>query len=113
MPKVTIASATLGTPSGSGGTALATVRLTVTNRYTKALPLKTPAVISGDDRVPLDSDAKDAAGDLLGTLAAGASATGELRFTLPRAVARRLAASPTAKLRIAGRTVALKLTPTG
>jgi hypothetical protein len=70
-------------------------------------------LISDADKVPLDSAAKDAAGPLLSTLDTKASATGQLRFTLPTPVAQRLLATPRAQLQIAGRTVMLKLTPTG
>jgi hypothetical protein len=113
VPKVTIASATLGQPSTATGHARVTVKVTVTNRYSAALPSGTPALVSDSDEVSLDSEAKDAAAPLLKSLEPKASATGELRFTLPTAVAQRLQATPTAKLRIAGRTVALKLTPAG
>ncbi len=112
VPKVRFASATISTPDADGR-AVVTAKVTVTNRYSKALALKTPTLISGSDKVPLDSRARTAAAPLLGTLDPGASATGELRFTLPAAITRRLSAAPSAKLRIAGRTVALELTPTG
>jgi hypothetical protein len=113
VPKVTIASATIGQPSAATGHARVTVKVTVTNRYSVALPSESPALISDADEVPLDSEAKKAAAGLLAALDPKASATGQLRFTLPTAVAQRLLATPTAKLRIAGRTVALKLTPAG
>jgi hypothetical protein len=112
VPKVRIASATIGEPAANGH-ALVTAKVTVTNRYSAALPSETPTLISDADQVPLDTAGKKAAGPLLNTLDPDASATGELRFTLPSAVARRLRTTPTAKLRIAGRTVAMKLTPAG
>jgi hypothetical protein len=113
VPKITIASATIGKPSAATGHAPVTVKVTVTNRYSAELPAETPALVSDADEVPLDSDGKGAAGPLLDPLAPKADATGELRFTLPTAVTQRLLAAPTAKLKIAGRTVVLKLTPTG
>jgi hypothetical protein len=112
VPRVAFASATIS-PSTAPTQALVTVEVTVTNRYTRALPLDPPVLISDADKVPLDSAAKDAAGPLLSTLDTKASATGQLRFTLPTPVAQRLLATPRAQLQIAGRTVMLKLTPTG
>ena len=106
MPKVTIASATIGQPSAATGHA---PRHREGDRDQPLLGRvaahERRALISDADEVALDSAAKAAAGPLLSPLEPKASATGELRFTLPTAVAQRLLAAPTAKLRIAGRTV--------
>ena len=103
VPRVEILSARLAD-------GLVTARVRVTNRYGRPLKIATPALISGDDEVPLDDAARDGAKALLTTLDPGDDATGELRFATPAAVATRLAATPRARLRIAGRTVVLKLT---
>ncbi len=66
-------------------------------------------LISGDDRVPFDDDAKETAGSLLGPLGAGENALGVLTFTLPAGVTARVTREPQARLRIAGRTVDLKI----
>jgi hypothetical protein len=113
VPKIAIESATIGQPAAATGHSRVTAKVTVTNRYSAALPPETPALISDSDEIPLDGAAKQAAGPLLAALDPKASATGELRFTLPTAVTQRLLAAPTAKLKIAGRTVVLKLTPAG
>jgi hypothetical protein len=113
---VQIVSAQLGPVSESTGRALVAVRVRVTNRGNRALTIKTPALLSVDDKVPLGSGARDAAGALLRPIDAGASATGVLRFTVPAAIAGRLAANPGARVRIANRTVVVKLKteqPTG
>lgn len=86
-----------------------TARVRVTNRYSRPLKITTPALISGDDEVPLDDGARDGARALPTTLDPGESATGVLRFTTPSAVARRLADTPRARLKLAGRTVSLAL----
>lgn len=112
VPKVEITSATIGSPAADG-TAVASARVSVTNRYAAPLPLASPTLVSGSDDVALDAAAQTAAGALVGTLAPGATASGELTFTLPVAVTKRLRAAPTARLQIARRTVMLKLTVAG
>lgn len=68
-------------------------------------------LISGDDEIPLDARSRDAAGPLLRSVAAGETAAGVLRFTLPAGITQRLSASLGARLRIANRTIVIKLTP--
>ena len=102
VPRVEILSARLAD-------GLVTARVRVTNRYSRPLKLTTPALVSGEDEVPLDDGGRDGARALLTTLDPGEDATGELRFTTPSAVAQRLADSPRARLKIAGRTVSLAL----
>ena len=71
--------------------------------------MRSPVLLSGAEEVALGSAARAAAAPLLRSLAAGDSATGTLRFTTPGAVAQRLSAAPRARLRVAKRTVVLKL----
>lgn len=110
VPRVQILSAQLGPISESTGRALVAVRARVTNRGNRDLTIRTPALLSGDDEVELGSGARDAAGALLRPIAPGQSATGTLRFNAPSAVAQRLTATPSARLRVANRTVAVELT---
>jgi hypothetical protein len=109
VPRVQVLSAELGSPS-STGRALVAVRARVTNRGNRPLTIK-PALIAGEDEIPLAAAASDAAGALLKPIDPGASATGVLRFNLGAAVAQRLADAPSARLRVANRTVVVKLTP--
>lgn len=116
VPRVQIAAAQLGPVSESTGRALVAVRVRVTNRGNRPLTIKTPALLSGQDEVPLGSSARDAAGALLRPIDSGATAAGVLRFTAPSDIAQRLTANPGARLRIQNRVVVLKLTtqePTG
>jgi hypothetical protein len=110
VPRVQIVSSQLGTVSESSGRALVAVRVRVTNRGNRALTIKTPALLSGEDEVALGSSARDAAGALLRPIDPGATATGVLRFTVPSEVAQRLATNPAARLRVQNRVVAVKLT---
>ena len=70
----------------------------------------TATLVSRGDQVPLTLDARDAAGALLRPIAVGSSAKGALRFTVPGELAARLSETPAARLRIANRTVVVKLT---
>jgi hypothetical protein len=110
VPRVQIVSAQLGRVSTSTGRALVAIRVRVTNRGTRALTVKKPALLSGEEEVPLRTQARDAAGPLLQPIAPGSSATGVLRFVLPSAVTQRVTAAATTRLRVANRTVVVKLT---
>jgi hypothetical protein len=109
VPRVQVVSAELGPASESTGRALVAVRARVTNRGNRPLTIKTPVLVSGDDEVSLARTRRDAAGALLKPIEPGATASGTLRFTVGRAVAQRLADSD-ARLRVANRTVTVKLT---
>lgn len=110
-PRVAILLAQLGQTSQETERARLIVRTRVTNLRDDTLKLKSPVLLSGDDRVPLDDDAKKGAGPLLERLGAGERAVGVLKFTLPATVTARVTADPRARLRIAGRTVDLKVRP--
>lgn len=110
VPRVQVLSAQIGKVSATTGNARLHTQVSVTNRYAVAIELTTPKLISDQDRVPLDAAAHTAAGPLLGSLAPGTTATGTLRFTVTSAVAQRLLATARGQLRIAGRTVQLKVT---
>jgi len=86
------------------------VRVRVTNRGLATLAPKPAILLAGTDEVPANTRAGAVAGDLLKPLARGASATGELRFETAGAFTQRLTSQPQARLRIAGRTVALSIT---
>lgn len=68
-----------------------------------------PTLIVGDDRVRADSAAADVAGGLLKAVPALTSVTGVLRFETAGAATERLTDLRRARLRIAGRTLPLKL----
>jgi len=108
-PRVQVLSAQLGPVSESTGRALVAVRARVTNRGRRALTITKPALISREDEVPLGTNARDAAGPLLQPIAPDGRATGTLRFAVPGRVAQRLSATPAARLRVASRTVIVKL----
>ncbi len=110
VPRVQVLSAQLGPVSESTGRALVAVRVRVTNRGNRPLTIKTPALLSGEDEVPLGSDAREAAGALLRPIDPAATAPGVLRFSLPSTIAQRLTATPAARLRVANRTVTVELT---
>ena len=110
VPRVEVLLAQIGTPSSSTGHARVTARIRVTNRNEGPLALDGAVLVAGDDEVPLDGEARAAAGPLLESLTPGASAVGTLRFTTPTAVAQRLTEKPRARLRVAQHTVVLKLT---
>jgi hypothetical protein len=110
--EVEVLSARLGTPSSTTGHARVSAEIRVTNRASTPVQITTALLITGDYDVPLDSGARDAAGPLLTSIAAGASATGKLRFTTATAVTQRLLANPTAHLRIADQTIDLPLQAT-
>jgi hypothetical protein len=112
VPRVEIASATIGRQSTQSGEAIVTASVAVVNRFGHALALTSPVLVSGSDETKLAAADRSLAQPLLGTLAPGQSAAGTLRFTVARDVATRLLAAPRAQLRIAGRTVALKLATT-
>jgi len=108
VPRVEIVSAQIAPLSSDGGTVV-TVRARVTNRRGRALEPKDPVLLEGPDAIELDSDSKDAAGALRKALEPGETASGALRFTVPSAVAQRIRATGKAQLKIAMRTVNLKL----
>lgn len=108
---VEVLSAGLGPQSPVTGHARVNAEVRVTNRAQTPLRITTARLLSASDEVPLDSGARPQAAALLRPIAAGASATGKLRFTTPSAIAQRLHASPTAHLRIADKTVELNLAP--
>lgn len=109
-PRVDILSARLGRASPQTGRARLVVRARVTNRGDGPLEPESPVLVSGDDEVALD-DAGAGIGQLLDTLASGETAVGALRFQLPADVTRRVTRDRRARLRIAGRNVALKPRP--
>lgn len=111
-PRFEVFSAQLATPDPATGRARVTARISVTNRNSYALRPRTPVLTSEGDEVTLDAGARDAAGPLLRPIDAGDTATGDLRFTLPAAVAQRVGAAGSARLRIAGRTINLRLQTT-
>lgn len=113
VPRVRVLSAELGPISESTGRALVAIRARLTNRGNRDLTIKTPALLSGDDEVPLGASARDAAGALLRSIAPRASATGVLRFTLPGEIAQRITANPGARLRLGNRTVVVRLEASG
>ncbi len=85
------------------------VRLRVTARDDK-VTLGPARLISGDDGLKADTNAKEAAGDLLDPIASGKSATGALRFETSGALTGRLTNRRRATLRIGDRTLSLRLT---
>lgn len=107
--KVAVLVAQLGRTSPETDRARLIVRTRVTNLRDERLEPVPPVLVSGDDRVELDDDARDGAGPLLDTLGAGESAVGVLKFTLPADVTQRVTDDPRARLRIAGQTVTLKI----
>ncbi len=109
---VEVLDAQLGTPSPTTGHARVSTEIRVTNRATTPVQITTAVLITGDFNVPLDSGGRDAAAALLTPIAAGAKATGRLRFTTDTAVTQRLLAKPTAHLRIADLTIELPLKST-
>jgi hypothetical protein len=109
VPRVQVLSAAIATLSADGGTPV-TVRVRVTNRRGRALTPEDPVLLEGPDAVPLDKDARAEAGAVRKALEPGESAAGALRFTVPSAIAQRIRASGRAQLKIATRTITLKLT---
>jgi len=106
VPRVQVLSARLIPAEGEDGV---TVRVKVTNRASRPLKMTGPVLISGEDEIPLD-DVDAAARPLLRTLAPDESATGTLRFSTSPAMTQRLTDNPGARLRIATRTITIKLT---
>jgi hypothetical protein len=110
-PSVRVLSALLGRQSYSTGRALVAARVRLTNRARRPLVVGSPALLSGQDEVPPNAPASSAATSFPRTVAPGASATGTLRFTISPEIAQRLNADlAAARLRIAKRVVALRLT---
>ena len=110
-PRIDVLSALLGRVSLSTGRALVAVRVRITNHGGRSLTVGDPILLTGQDEVsPNPATTAGRADRVPRTLAAGASATGVVRFTLSRELAERLTASPTARLRIANRIVTLNLT---
>jgi hypothetical protein len=85
------------------------VRVRVTSRRTTTIAASVPRLLVGPQVVRADPQSADAAGKLLLPLKPGASASGELRFETAGAVTQALRAEPRARLRIAGRTVAIRI----
>ena len=108
VPRVEVLSAQIAPLSADGGT-LVTVRVRVTNRRGRALSPEDPVLLVGPDAVPLDDGAKAAAGAVRKTLEPGEPASGSLRFTVPSAIAQRIRASGKARLKIATRTINLRI----
>jgi len=106
VPRVQVLSARLIPAEGEDGV---TARVKVTNRASRPLKMTGPVLISGEDEIPLD-DVDAAARPLLRTLAPDKSATGTLRFSTSPAMTQRLTDNPGARLRIATRTITIKLT---
>lgn len=106
-PRVQVLSARL--EGSSAATGLVTVRVRVINRGARPLAVEAPVLLSGTDEIPRDSVGGSAVRPLLRRLAAGRSATSVLRFTTASAVTRRLSTSRRARLRIARRSIVLKL----
>jgi len=108
VPRVEVLSAQIAPLSADGGT-LVTVRVRVTNRRGRALSPEDPVLLAGPDAVPLDDGAKAAAGAVRKALEPGEPASGSLRFTVPSAIAQRIRASGKAQLKIATRTINLRI----
>jgi hypothetical protein len=106
---VEVLSSRLSTPSNTTGHARLRAEVRVTNRASTPLQITSALLLSGDFQVPLDPEAHAAAGALLKPIAAGASATGTLRFTTKTEVTQRLLAKPVTHMRIADKTVELRL----
>ena len=109
VPRVQVLSAELGEVSGESDGRLVAVRVRVTNRGRRPLRTSTPALLSGDDVVEMRDSARKAAQPLLRPIPVGSSATAVVRFAVPAAIGQRLVETPGARLRIAGRSVVLKL----
>lgn len=106
-PRLQVLSAQLHRSRAGAG--LVTVRVRVINRATRPLAVAAPVLLAGGDEMPRDSVRGSAARPLLKGLAPGSSATSELRFTTSSAVAERLTATPRARLRVASRSIVLRL----
>lgn len=85
------------------------VRVRVTNRDRRRLVRPAPTLLSGGARVRVDPHAAEAGGALLRPLVPGVTAAGELRFETAGEVTQRLSDERRARLRIAGRTVTLRV----
>ncbi len=109
-PSVEVLYARVSPPSDTTGRAIVALRIRVKNRGRDSFTIQAPVLLSGTTEMRLRLAARRAAGPLLRPLSAGSSATGFLRFTVGSAVALRFLETPSARLRIAGRTVPLTLT---
>jgi hypothetical protein len=109
-PRIQVLSARLD-PHGSAAAGHVTVRVRVINRGARPLAVEAPALLSGTDEIPRDSDGGSAVRPLLKSLAPGLSATSVLRFTTSTAVAARLDATRHARLRIAKHSIELTIRP--
>ena len=109
VPRVEVLDARLGVVSSTTGRARVRAKIRVTNRNASPLASDVPVLIAGEDEVPLDGGAREAARAVLEDLAPGASVVGSLRFTMPAAVTQRLIDRPRARLRIAKHAVLLQL----
>ena len=116
-PRVRVISAVLFSATTSRSRARRRARLTVRARVTNPdggrLTRPAPTLLSGEARVRADPRAAKVAGGLLEPLAPGATAAGELRFETAGAVTQRLSDARRARLRIAGRTVAVRVSNGG
>lgn len=114
LPGVRVLSAVLFPAATASGRARqrarVSVRVRIRNRDTSTLAPQDPLLLVGADSISSDSRASAVAGSLLKPLAPAATATGELHFETAGAVTQRLNANPNARLRIADRTVAVKIT---
>jgi hypothetical protein len=106
VPLVDVRSAQLATTDAGGSHVTAKVR--VTNRGARPLTIKVPVLVSQADEIPLDEE-RQLARKVLAAIPAGETASGVLRFTMSPAITQRLTERPLARLRIANRTVTLKL----
>ncbi len=109
IPRVQVLSARLEPVDETTERALVAVRVRVTNRGLAALRIATPVLLAGDDEVRLGAAGREAARRLRRPLAVGSSATGTLRFAVTAAIAQRLSETPSARLRVARRTVSVTL----
>ncbi len=114
VPRVQIQSAVLFPARTQRGRARrrarVVVRVRVTNREDTTVKAQIPTLVVGDARVVNDPSAASAAGTLLKAIGPRAGASGELRFETSGDVTQALTNARRARLRIAGRTVVVKLT---
>jgi hypothetical protein len=114
VPRVRIVSAVLFPAATASGRARQrariSVRVRVTNRDSKTLTPPNSLLLTGSDRISVDTRADEAAGALLKPIAPSKTANGELRFEIAGTVTQRLTDKPRARLAIVNRIVALKIT---
>ena len=111
-PRIRVLSNSLRSAITASGQRRRRARLVVRVRVTAradATDLGVPRLISGDNDIEVDPDGKNAAGPLLEPIAAGRSATGDLRFETAGDLTDRLVSQQRATLRMAGRSVSLTI----